>query len=498
MRIRVACLAMLAAALSSCVRAPVSAPQPNRARIGIENALRKHIDVLASEAFGGRRAGTDGEAQTLRYLAREWQAAGLESGTNDPANPWFAPVALALSTPSRSALAFQRNGRAVPLPAGEAMVFSAGTRALLNRAPVVFVGQAGERLEAAAVTGRVALMLWDHPGQAEQRDALLRAGAAAVIAVVRDREEFDALVAFRKRGAYRLASGDGGEAVDGYITRAAAAALLGAERFDALVQGAAEADFRPVPLDLSATLEATAAAGTVRTFNLIGRLPGRVPNAGAVLVLAHWDHFGTCGSPPAAPAPCRGAVDNASGLALQAELAKRLGAGPRPDRDVYFLATTAEEWGLLGAQAFAENPPIPLDTIVAAFNLDMVAVAPAGSPVSIIGKGLTPLDPGILQVLRANGRTESDEGRAEQYLRRQDGWALIQRDVPAVSVTSAFGDPAALDRFLATRYHQPADTPAGIELGGAADDLVLTQALVAWFANTKNWTGTAGKSVTDP
>ena len=103
----------------------------------------------------------------------------------------------------------------------------------------------------------------------------------------------------------------------------------------------------------------------------------------------------------------------------------------------------------------------------------MVAVAPAGSPVAIIGKGLTPLDPGILQVLRASGRTESDEGRAEQYLRRQDGWALIQRDVPAVSVTSAFGDPDALDRFLASRYHQPADTPAGIELGGAADDLVL-------------------------
>ena len=135
MRIRVACLAMLAAALAGCVRAPVSAPQPTRARVGIENALRKHIDVLASEEFGGRRPGTDGEAKTLRYLAREWQAAGLESGTNDPANPWFAPVALALSTPSRSALAFQRNGRAVPLPPGEAMVFSAGTRALLDRAP---------------------------------------------------------------------------------------------------------------------------------------------------------------------------------------------------------------------------------------------------------------------------------------------------------------------------------------------------------------------------
>jgi Zn-dependent M28 family amino/carboxypeptidase len=40
------------------------------------------------------------------------------------------------------------------------------------------------------------------------------------------------------------------------------------------------------------------------------------------------------------------------------------------DRDVYFLATTAEEMGLLGAEAFADSPPLPLSQIVAAFNLD--------------------------------------------------------------------------------------------------------------------------------
>jgi aminopeptidase YwaD len=342
------------------------------------------------------------------------------------------------------------------------------------------------------------LMLWDHPGQAEQRDALLRAGATAVLSILRDKAEFDTIAAFRRRGTYRLASGDGGNAVDGYLTHEAAAALLGGDRLDALVRSAAEPDFRPAPLDVTVSLEATAAPGTVRTFNLIGRLPGKVPGSGAVLVLAHWDHFGNCAAPPAVHTICNGAVDNASGLALETELARRLSAGPRLDRDVYFLATTAEEWGLLGAQAFAENPPVPLDTIVAAFNLDMVAVAPAGAPVTIIGKGLTPLDPGIVEVLRATGRKEGDEERAQQYLRRQDGWALIQRDVPAVSVTSAFGDDAALDRFLATRYHQPTDQVAGIELGGAADDLLLTQALVTHFANARTWSATAGKSVTGP
>jgi aminopeptidase YwaD len=217
-----------------------------------------------------------------------------------------------------------------------------------------------------------------------------------------------------------------------------------------------------------------------------------------VLLLAHWDHFGRCVPAPAPDQICNGAVDNASGLAMLTELARRLATGPRPERDVYFLATTAEEWGLLGAQAFAENPPVPLDTIVAAFNLDTVAVAPAGSPVAIVGKGLTPLDAGIAEVLKEQGRREGDEAIAQTYIRRQDGWALLQRDVPAVSVTSAFSVPAALDRYIAERYHQPSDGPVGIDYGGAADDLLLHVALVRYFADPQRWMATAGKSVAAP
>src|SRR5690606_5802955 len=126
-------------------------------------------------------------------------------------------------------------------------------------------------------------------------------------------------------------------------------------------------DFVPLPLGLSASLEATTRETTIRTYNLIGKLPGRTPQAGAVLLVAHWDHFGICAEPPAEDIICNGAIDNASGVAALTEIARRLAKGPRLDRDVYFLATTAEELGLLGAHAFAENPPLPLSGIVAAF-----------------------------------------------------------------------------------------------------------------------------------
>ncbi len=479
--------------LSGCVgaRPPVATPATEAA---LRASLGRHIEILASDDFDGRKPGTQGEAKTLRYLAREWQAAGLVSGTNDPANPWFAPVEVSSSTPRHSVVRFARGARAIPLPDGDAIAFASGTRGLVEDAPVVFVGEQGERLDTSALAGRVVLMLWDHPGQAEQREALLRGGAAAVVAIVNDRSELDVLAAVRRNGSYRLAATDGTDTIDGYITRRAAEAVIGGKRLETLTSQARDEDFRPVTIDLTATLEAVSVSGSVRTFNLVARLPGKRPDLGAVLVLAHWDHFGRCGTEPGPEGLCNGAVDNASGLAVLTELARRLAAGPRSERDIYFLATTAEEWGLLGAQAFAENPPVPLDTIVAAFNLDTVAVAPAGTPVAIVGKGLTTLDSGILEVLRAAGRRESDESLAQGYLRRQDGWALLQRDVPAVSVTSAFGSALALDRFVAERYHSPRDKAEGIELGGAVEDLLLTEALVRYFADPAHWTATAGKS----
>ena len=49
--------------------APAAPAKPDRA---LEAALRSHIETLASDDFGGREPGTDGESKTLRYLAREW------------------------------------------------------------------------------------------------------------------------------------------------------------------------------------------------------------------------------------------------------------------------------------------------------------------------------------------------------------------------------------------------------------------------------------------
>lgn len=490
---------LVPAVLSGCVHGAVrSGTRPDEGSAA-KTRIARDIATLASDDFEGRQPGTAGEAKTLRYLSREWQAAGLVSGTNDPANPWFAPVELAFSTPATSKVRFVRKGRAVALPDAGTAMFASGGRGLVELAPVVFVGKAGTALDRSELAGRVALMLWDHAGEDEQRQSLLREDAAAVIAIVRDDAELTHLITDRQRGYYRLARTEAVSTLDGYITRNTAQQLLGGDRLAALESAAEQEDFRPVATGLNVSIEATSSVGTVKTFNLIGRLPGKHPEDGAVLLVAHWDHFGnSCAPPDAVDRICNGAADNASGVAVLTELARQLAAGPKLDRDVYFVATTAEERGLLGAQAFTENPPVPLDSIVAAFNLDTVAIAPAGGPFGIVGLGMTDLDAPIERIIRDSGGKLGDPALAAQFVRRQDGWALLQRDVPSVAVTTAFGSEKPLQRFMDERYHKPSDEVDGIELGGALDDLRLHLRLVRFFADPQQWPGNGGNKRAAP
>lgn len=479
--------------LAACSTVPGSeSGRPSNDLSVIEENLASHIAVLASDDFEGRKPGTVGEIKTLRYLIDQWEAAGLEGGTNNPANPWLAPVTISSSTPAASSVQFFRRGKPIELTdqsgaTPSVIAYSSGRRVLLEKTPLLFVGTQYRELDRTELSGRVAVMLWDHPNRAEQREALLERGASAVLAILPRDGDMTALIDSRQGGSYRLQGDEAGSLLDGFLTPGAVAQVLGEGRLALLQEVASSPGFKPIPLLVTVSIEATANPSEIVSHNLIARLPGRKPELGAVLLMAHWDHFGTCAAPGKPDSICNGAVDNASGLAVLTEAARRLSVGPKLDRDVYFVATTAEEWGLLGARAFVADPPIPLPSIVAAFNVDSIAIAKRGAPVVIVGAGLTPLDGPIKRIIAKQGRTLGDTALAATFLRRQDGWVLLQRDVPTVMVSSAFADGATLAPYTADRYHLPTDEIAGVELGGAAQDLLLHLDLVRFFANTNTY-----------
>ena len=470
---------------------------PARADSELEARLRAHIEILASDDFDGREPGTEGEAKTLRYLGKQWYDIGLVSGTNDPGNEWFAPVRMVAREPAASVAQFMRKGFRTPISPPDVLVLTSGRRSLVRDAPLLFVGKArGLDFTRNELAGRIAVVLDGQTPDSQRQNELLAMGASAVLTVLDGDRSLDQVVARRQRSGYALAEDVLGGDLEAFVSRKAMEMVLKgtAHSLAGLEAAAARPDFTPIPLDLTASLEATTRETTIHSHNLIGKLPGRHPEAGAVLYVAHWDHFGECGESTAEDRICNGAIDNASGVATLTELARRLSRGPQMERDIYFLATTGEELGLLGAHAFADNPPLPLARIVAAFNIDSNAIAPRGTQFAIVGRGMTGLDAEIAKVAKLEKVRLRDSDEANEFVKRQDGWALLQHDIPSVMVTTAYGDIARMRAFFDGPYHRPNDDlGTRLELGGAADDVKMLTALGRWFADPRRVPGKAGK-----
>lgn len=115
----------------------------------------------------------------------------------------------------------------------------------------------------------------------------------------------------------------------------------------------------------------------VATQNVVALVPGRdAALAGQYVVIgAHFDHLGRSAvgamDPEAGHAIRNGADDNASGTAAVLELARLLATNPTR-RSVVIANFSGEELGLLGSQWFVEHSPVPLDSVDAMINFDMV------------------------------------------------------------------------------------------------------------------------------
>jgi hypothetical protein len=457
--------------------------------------LMRHIEVLASDDFGGRAPATEGERRTIAYVAGELRRRGLEPGA--PGGSWFQPVALVERAPRTHRARWSANGRTLAFDPERITLIGSDVAQRLTDAPVVFAGHAVvdrasgiDQLAGADLAGAVALVLVEPPDVAgfpayrERVRTLVEAGAAAVIGIVADDLPWDALAA--AAAPRRTELDDALPAISGTIAASEVARLVaqGGGDFAALLEEQPGPAFRAVPLNLRATLEVASEVRRFVSSNVVGRIRGRTAGAGSVLLLAHWDHLGLCRPEGAADRICNGAVDNASGIAVLIEAAGRLARGRRPERDIIVLATTAEEAGLLGAEHFAARPTVPLGSIAAAINVDTAAIAGRGEPVAVTGRGVEPLDRAIAETAAALGRRIDESGAGDRFLRRQDGWALSRAGVPAVMLGGNFANAELLRAYLEGRYHGPDDeVRPDLPLGGAAEDADLIVALVRRLAD---------------
>lgn len=201
--------------------------------------------------------------------------------------------------------------------------------------------------------------------------------------------------------------------------------------------------------------------------NVLGVIPGSDPvlSREYVVVLAHLDHVG---KGPAVDGDdiYNGAVDNAGGVAVMIEAARLLAASPKaPRRSILFVATTAEEKGLLGAEYFAEHLPVDIRDVAAAISVDGLMAFHDFSGIVALGAEHSTL--GRISEFAAMevGAVHSPDpipGRGNLAL--SDQYPLLRRGVPVLFPNPARGatrsgtvDVALWDEYEKRHYHQPSD-----------------------------------------
>jgi Zn-dependent M28 family amino/carboxypeptidase len=159
-----------------------------------------------------------------------------------------------------------------------------------------------------------------------------------------------------------------------------------------------------------------------------------------------------------------GAADDASGTSALIELARAFsGLKKPPARSILFLATTAEEQGLLGADYFARFPTVPARSIVADFNMDGASVFYTFK--DVIGDEHSTLGDTIAREAKRLGLAVSPDPMPEQIgFVRADHYAFVRQGIPAVTISEGLQakDPNVdgrkfVENWIATRYHAPSD-----------------------------------------
>jgi Zn-dependent M28 family amino/carboxypeptidase len=479
--------------------------------------LREVVAELSSDAYRGRAPGSADDVATRAWLEARMRALGLTPGAADGTyQQRFALVGMTAQLPAQ--WSFEGASGEVAFQRLDDFVAASGkqvARVRLAQSEVVFVGYGMVAPEYdwndykdADVRGKTVLILNNDPDRdpalfAGKRrlyygrwdykyDEAARHGAAAAIIVHTDASAgYPWQVVRRSWGAEKFGLPAGGEPrldVVAWLTESATRELanLGGHDLARLVRSAESREFSPVALGVSTSLEFPNDLREIESANVLARLPGRDPALGDELVVysAHHDHLGV-GAPDATGDRIHnGAVDNASGVATVVGIAEAFAALPEPPRrSVLFAFVAAEEQGLLGSLYYSLHPTAPPGRLAANLNFDGANVLGRTRDVVVVGRGKSSLEDLLTLAVAGQERVVVDEIFPEKgHYYRSDQLSFARIGVPALYLRSGVevrGKPPGwgreqLERWTATRYHQPSDElDASWDLTGAVEDAQL-------------------------
>lgn len=467
-----------------------------------ENNLRAHVKFLSDDMLEGRGPGSRGGMLAAKYIAAQFEALGLEPAT--AGRNYFQQVQMIGSRPDPSTRFVVKSG------AGDTEFkfgddFVGGTdleqTELQVNGEIVFVGYGVSAPEnnwddykGLDVRGKVLLMMVNDPPATPSEPNLFggkaltyygrwtykyeeaaRRGAAGVILIhTNDSAGYGWSVVRNSWGGERFGlvpeANTPSLKLKSWVTEDAARkiAQMGGGNLDQLRQSAASRTFKPVTLTAKVDTTLRTQVQRLTSPNVVAIYRGNDPTLKNEYVVysAHWDHLGIRPDQPGDNI-YNGAVDNATGIAGMLAIAKAFNSlAIKPRRSVLFIATTAEEQGLLGAEYYARHPLVPLQQTVANVNLDSMNVLGTTTDITPLGADRSTLGKFIEEVAKENNVTVSPDARPEQgSFYRSDHFPFAKAGIPAVSLNPGtkfvghhdkWGEEQFLD-YNQHRYHQPAD-----------------------------------------
>jgi hypothetical protein len=431
-----------------------------------ETSVLAHLRFLASDELRGRDTPSEGLETAATYLVRHHRQNGLEPAGDDGTFFQRYPYRLVGSDVDGAQVAFLGPGGRVDLDVGRQAFVDGHSPAPLH-APLTFVRiQDSARPEDGALAGQVAVFslpgdwsesLWST--SLDQASFAVASGAVAVVHVLDDAfptpllgqvEDVLAEPAWRlgedtvpprffvREDAIRRAMTDG--RLPWHDGRPDADAPVLTETIPAL------------------TLEARVPPNVVidgSPPNVLARIPGSDPRFRDqyVVLSAHFDHVGV-GRPVDGDSIYNGADDNASGTTALLEVARVLASLPpedRPRRTLLFAHMSGEEKGLLGSQWWVEHPTVPLGSVVADVNIDMISGDTRPDTIAVLGQEYSSLGPLINEVNARHPElhltTAPDLWPQEQLFFRSDQLNFMEKEIPTLFLFAGFHDC----------YHQPCD-----------------------------------------
>ena len=464
-------------------------------------ALRAHMGFLADDLLEGRGTGTRGHELAAKYVATEFEAAGLEPAGVKGSYLQPVPLREIQVEPEACEFTIMQGGQSKTMKWGVDYVLRGNE---VNpdstvKAPVVFVGfgvvNRGRKYDDYAgleVKGKIVAVIFGAPATfpSEERahfasgtEKAREAAAHGAVGFLSLRiPETEALLPWNRSvigsemPAFRWLDPKG-VPNDSFkeILATAALSMDGAERlfagapetWSAVQNDVKEGKLRGFALPVSARLHVVSKHREISSPNVAGVLRGSDASLAGeyVVYTAHTDHLGI-GRPINGDAIYNGAVDDASGTSALIEMAKAFATlSTRPARSILFLAVTAEEKGLLGSDYFAHYPTVPAGSLVADVNMDGASVFYTFKDVVPLGAEHTSMGEVVERDAGKLGLRVSPDPLPEQVsFIRADHYSFVRQGIPAITIGEGLQakDPKIdgrkfVENWIATRYHAPSD-----------------------------------------